>query len=411
MKILWVKAGGLVPLDSGGKIRSFHIASELARMHEVTFFTFCGKDISDDQRTLSSTFHKVVVHPLKVPAARGIGEALDYMASFFAALPHSISKYCRPEVASHLRDIVAAGAYDYILCDFLTPAAAIPFECGVPVVIFTHNVEATIWKRHMDVAKNRLWRFVFKREYEKMRAAELYYLNRSTHVLTVSDTDTEVFARDIDRAKITTIPTGVDIRYFQPYFQPMSGEEPNSLVFTGSMDWMPNVDGIVYFVEQILPLIRKQLPQVTLWVVGRKPDRTIRAMAERDSSIQVTGRVEDIRPYIAKGAVYIVPLRVGSGTRLKIFEAMAMGKAVVSTTIGAEGLPVTNGVDVVLADEPDRFAKEVCRLLESATERKRIGGAARTLVEEKYSWEVVAKQVESVLRLQSLSNRSDQLLG
>ena len=407
MKILWVKAGGLVPLDSGGKIRSFHIASELARMHEVTFFTFCGKDISDDQRTLSSTFHKVVVHPLKVPAARGIGEALDYMASFFAALPHSISKYCRPEVASHLRDIVAAGAYDYILCDFLTPAAAIPFDGGVPVVIFTHNVEATIWKRHMDVAKNRIWRFVFKREYEKMRAAELYYLNRSTHVLTVSDTDTEVFARDIDRAKITTIPTGVDIRYFQP----MSGEEPNSLVFTGSMDWMPNVDGIVYFVEQILPLIRKQLPQVTLWVVGRKPDRTIRAMAERDSSIQVTGRVEDIRPYIAKGAVYIVPLRVGSGTRLKIFEAMAMGKAVVSTTIGAEGLPVTNGVDVVLADEPDRFANEVCRLLESASERKRIGAAARTLVEEKYSWEVVAKQVESVLRLQSLSNRSDQLLG
>jgi len=407
MKILWVKAGGLVPLDSGGKIRSFHIASELARMHEVTFFTFCGKDISDDQRTLASTFHKVVVHPLEVHAGRGIGEALDYMASFFAALPHSISKYCRPEVASHLRDVVTAEAYDYILCDFLTPAAAIPFDGGVPVVIFTHNVEATIWKRHMDVAKNRIWRFVFKREYEKMRAAELYYLKRSTHVLTVSDTDTQVFARDIDSAKITTIPTGVDIRYFQP----MSGEEPNSLVFTGSMDWMPNVDGIVYFVEQILPLIRKQLPQVTLWVVGRKPDRTIRAMAERDSSIQVTGRVEDIRPYIAKGAVYIVPLRVGSGTRLKIFEAMAMGKAVVSTTIGAEGLPVTNGVDVVLADEPDRFALEVCRLLESATERKRIGAAARTLVEEKYSWEVVAKQVESVLRLQSLSNKSDQLQG
>ena len=394
-----------MPLDSGGKIRSFHIASELARMHEVTFFTFCGKDSSEDQRTLSSTFRKVVIHPLKVRAGRGIGEALDYMASFFAALPHSISKYCRPEVASHLREIIAAEAFDVIVCDFLSPAAAIPFECGVPVVIFTHNVEATIWKRHMDVANNPIWRFVFKREYEKMRAAELHYLQRSRHVLTVSDTDTAMFARDIDRVKITTIPTGVDIRFFQP----MSGEELNSLVFTGSMDWMPNVDGIVYFVEQILPLIRKQHPQATLWVVGRKPDRTIRAMGERDSLIKVTGRVEDIRPYIAKGAVYIVPLRVGSGTRLKIFEAMAMGKAVVSTTIGAEGLPVTNGVDVVLADEPDQFANEVCRLLESASERKRIGAAARTLVEEKYSWEVVANQVESVLRIQSLSNKSDQL--
>jgi sugar transferase (PEP-CTERM/EpsH1 system associated) len=406
MKILWVKAGGLVPLDSGGKIRSFHIASELAKMHEVTFFTFCGEDSSDAQRTLSSTFHKVVIHPLKVRAGRGIGEALDYMASFFAALPHSISKYCRPGVARHLREVVAAEAYDVILCDFLSPAAVIPFDCGIPVVIFTHNVEATIWKRHMDVAKNPIWRFVFKREYEKMRAAELHFLSRATHVLTVSDTDTDMFARDIDRTKITTIPTGVDIRYFRPYFQPMSGEEPGSLVFTGSMDWMPNVDGIVFFVEQILPLIRKQHPQATLWVVGREPDRTVRAMAERDSSIKVTGRVDDIRPYIAKGAVYIVPLRVGSGTRLKIFEAMAMGKAVVSTTIGAEGLPVTNGVDVVLADEPDPFAKEVCRLLESASERKRIGKAARTLVEKNYSWEVVAKQVESVLRMQSLSQTS-----
>jgi glycosyltransferase involved in cell wall biosynthesis len=241
-----------------------------------------------------------------------------------------------------------------------------------------------------------------------MRVAERRYLNRATHVLTVSDTDTAMFARDIDRAKITTIPTGVDIRYFRP-MNPSSNEEPGSLVFTGSMDWMPNVDGIAYFVEQILPLIRKQHPHAKLWVVGRKPERTIRAMAERDPSIQVTGTVEDIRPYIAKGAVYIVPLRVGSGTRLKIFEAMAMGKAVVSTTIGAEGLPVTSGLDIVLADEPHHFADAVCRLLESAQERRRIGETARALVEEKYSWEVVAKQVESVLRMQSLRQTSNDL--
>jgi glycosyltransferase involved in cell wall biosynthesis len=375
-------------------------------MHEVTFFTFCGEDTSEAQQTLSSTFHKVMVHPLKFRAGRGLGEALDYMASFFATLPHSISKYCRPEVARHLREVVAAEAYDVILCDFLSPAAVIPFDCGVPVVIFTHNVETMIWRRHLDVAKNPIWRFVFKREYEKMREAERRYLNRATHVLTVSDTDTAMFARDIDRAKIATIPTGVDIGYFQP----MNGEEPANLVFTGSMDWMPNVDGIAYFVEQILPLIRKQHPQAMLWVVGRKPDRVIRAMAEKDPRIQVTGTVEDIRPYIAKSAVYIVPLRVGSGTRLKIFEAMAMGKAVVSTTIGAEGLPVTSGLDIVLADEPHHFADEVCRLLESATERKRIGKAARMLVEEKYSWEVVAKQVETVLRMQSRRKTSNGLM-
>lgn len=389
-----MKAGGLVPLDSGGKIRSFHIASELAEAHNVTLFIFCAEDSSDDQRKLESTFANVVVHPLKVGAGRGFGEAVSYLTNFFARLPYSIAKYCRPEVAKHLHEVIRNHRYDVILCDFLTPAAAIPFDCGVPVVIFTHNVEAMIWKRHLDVARNPLWRFVFKREYEKMRDAELRYLRACQHVLTVSDTDAATFSRDIDRKKISPIPTGVDIEYFQP----MNGEESDHMVFTGSMDWMPNADGIGYFVEYILPLIRKRRPQATLWVVGRNADRNVLALAKADPGIRVTGRVEDIRPYIARGEVYVVPLRVGSGTRLKIFEAMAMGRAVVSTTIGAEGLPVTHGVDIVLADEHAAFADAVCRLMESGLERARIGNAARKLVAENYSWESVARQVETVLR-------------
>src|SRR5215510_9288717 len=185
MRILWVKAGGLVPLDSGGKIRSFHIASQLARMHEVTLFIFGADDSMEAQRTLTPIFREVVVHPLSVRAGRGLGEAIGYLRSFFSQLPYSIAKYCRPEVATHVRKILAEKRYDLILCDFLTPAAVIPFDAGLPVVVFTHNVEAMIWKRHCDVAPSPLWRFVFKREYEKMRAAELRYLKTSTHVLTV----------------------------------------------------------------------------------------------------------------------------------------------------------------------------------------------------------------------------------
>jgi len=395
MKVIWVKAGGLVPLDSGGKIRSFHIAKELAKVHEVTLFTFYVEGEDDAHHTLTSTFHKVITHPLQVSTGRGFGEILSYLATFFAPLPYSLSKYCRPEVARHLREVLAAEKYDVILCDFLNAAGVVPFGSGIPVIIFTHNVEAMIWKRHWQVAANPVWKFVFKREHEKMRVAELDYLERSTHVLTVSDADTAWFAKDISPAKITTIPTGVDVDYFQP----IGGEDLDSLVFTGSMDWMPNEDGILYFVDKILPLIREQRPSAKLWVVGRKPGKKIKALAASDSGIQVTGRVEDIRPYIAKGSVYVVPLRVGGGTRLKIFEAMAMGKAVVSTTVGAEGLPVTHGSDILLADEPQQFAKKVCRLLSSPEDRTRIGDAARRLVEEKYGWPAVAKHVESVLCL------------
>jgi polysaccharide biosynthesis protein PslH len=407
MKIAWVKAGGLVPLDSGGKLRSFHIAKELAKLHEVTLFTFYAEEENDEHPTLVSLFHKVVTHPMKIRSGRGIGEALRYLATYFSPLPYVLAKYYHPEVARRLRSVLAADKYDVIICDFLTPAPVIPFDRGIPVVVFTHNVEAMIWKRHWEVAENSFWKLAFRREYHKMQATELRILRQSEHVLTVSDTDTDYFARQIDRAKLTTVPTGVDTDYFRP----TSGEMPDNLVFTGSMDWMPNEDGILYFAEQVLPLIRRRRPNVKLWVVGRKPGKRVEALAESDSGIHVTGRVEDVRPYIAKGSVYVVPLRVGGGTRLKIFEAMAMGKAVVSTTIGAEGLPVTSGSDIVLADSPELFASAVCDLLESPEKRKSLGQAARKLVEERYSWAAVAKHVDEALRLPAVSTASQQPAG
>jgi len=404
MKIAWVKAGGLVPLDSGGKLRSFHIAKELAKLHEVTLFTFYAEEENDEHPTLVSLFHKVVTHPMKIRSGRGIGEALRYLATYFSSLPYVLAKYYDPEVARHLRSVLAADKYDVIICDFLTPAPTIPFDRSIPVVVFTHNVEAMIWKRHWEVAENPLWKFAFRREYQKMQATELRILRESAHVLTVSDTDTDFFARQIDRAKLTTVPTGVDVDYFQP----AHGEEPDNLVFTGSMDWMPNEDGILYFADQVLPLIRRRRPGVKLWVVGRRPGKRVESLAASDDRIQVTGRVEDIRPYVAKGAVYVVPLRVGGGTRLKIFEAMAMGKAIVSTTIGAEGLPVTTGSDIVLADTPEHFANAVCGLLESPEKRESLGRAARKLVEDRYSWAAVAKHVDQALKAPAITAASQQ---
>lgn len=394
MKVIWVKAGGLVPLDAGGRIRSFHIARELAKMHQVTFFSFHAEESDHDQRSLTSVFHRVVTHPLSMSAGRGFGEAMAYLGNHFSPLPYSIAKYCKPAVARHLRKVLAEDKYDVILCDFLTPAPIVPFDLGIPVVVFTHNVEAMIWKRNWEIAHSPLWRFVFKREYTKIRAVELRYLGMAARVLTVSDADSALFAGDIDRAKIATIPTGVDTEYFHP----MNGEVSDNIVFTGSMDWMPNEDGILYFVDEILPLIRKQRPQVRLWVVGRRAGKKVKALAEADSGIEVTGQVDDIRPYIAKGSVVIVPLRVGSGTRLKIFEAMAMGKAVVSTTIGAEGLPVNNGTDIVLADKPEQFASSVVQLLQAAEDRKRIGDSARALVEKRYSWAAVSRHLDDLLQ-------------
>jgi glycosyltransferase involved in cell wall biosynthesis len=168
------------------------------------------------------------------------------------------------------------------------------------------------------------------------------------------------------------------------------------MAFTGTMDWMPNEDGVVYFVDKILPLIHSELSAAAFWAVGRRPPRRVQALAS--GHVVVTGAVDDIRPYLGKAAVCVVPLRSGSGTRIKIFEAMAMGKAVVSTTMGAEGLPVHHGKDIVLADDPADFARQVVELLRDPQRRAQLGCAARQLVEENYGWPSVAAYFDQIMQ-------------
>ena len=384
-----------MPLDSGGKIRSYHILRELARNHSVTFFSFHPAQENAAHAELNRVFERVVSCPIKLPAAKSLSELLRYGTALFSPEPYAIRKYCQPQVAAELKELVESERFDVIVCDFLVAAGVIPWEADCATVLFTHNVEAMIWKRHSEVARNPLWKALSWREWQTMSRAERKYLQAADHVLAVSQTDRDFFAEFIPAAKLTVIPTGVDIEYFQPSNEQ---EDPQTLVFTGSMDWLPNEDGIFFFVQEVLPLIRAEISSVKLDVVGRKPSRKLQQLATANSEhVHLTGWVEDIRPYVAKSCVCIVPLRVGSGTRLKIFEAMAMAKAVVSTSIGAEGLPGRHGIELLLADSPEEFAKCVIALLRQEAMRRRIGSAARALVEAKYGWPSVAAEFAAVL--------------
>jgi sugar transferase (PEP-CTERM/EpsH1 system associated) len=388
MKILWVKAGGLVPPDTGGKIRSYNILRELARKHSVTFFSFYGAHDHDLHPDLKNLFDRVISIPLALSASKSIAELWHYGIRLLSSEPYGITKYCRPEVRRRLQTLLKQETYDVILCDFMAAAGIIPWNWATPKVLFTHNVEATIWRRHYQVAANPLWKAISWLEWRRMDAAERRYLRLADQVLTVSEADRDAFSPFAEPEKLTVIPTGVDVDYFQPM---LVEEARNSLVFIGSMDWLPNEDAILYFVDSILPLIKQQCPEVSLEVVGRNPSRKLQALAEREKSMRLTGRVEDIRPFVARGSICIVPLRIGGGTRLKIFEAMAMNKAVVSTSVGAEGLPVRTGENILLADTSHDFARCVVSLLGDPKARKRLGDSARVLVEEKYSWSRVAE--------------------
>jgi sugar transferase (PEP-CTERM/EpsH1 system associated) len=393
VRLLWVKAGGLLPPDTGGKIRSFHILKQLASRHQITLFTFYPAHPDDQHLQSSGIFASIVAVPLPLPPRRSPAEYARYARMLLAGRPFTIDKYFYPEVRRRYAALLSATRFDLTVCDFIFPAPLIDWQSPPSKILFTHNVEAQVWERHYKIASNPIVKLACWLESRALARAERHYVQLADYVLTVSENDRSAFLPYLDPARISVIPTGVDTDYFRPYPPP---QQPNTTVFTGSMDWMPNEDGVAYFVEQILPLIHRESPETLFWAVGRRPPRRLQALAS--DHVVVTGAVEDIRPYLGKAAVCVVPLRSGSGTRIKIFEAMAMGKAVVSTTMGAEGLPVRHGENIILADGPQEFARQVVALLRDPQRCLQLGAAARKLVEENYGWPAVAAHFDRIMQ-------------
>jgi glycosyltransferase involved in cell wall biosynthesis len=394
LRILWVKVGGLWPLNTGGRLRSFHLVSELSRHHRVTLLTTHGP--TDDPEALRSRLphcERVISIPCEIPKQGSVGFARALVGSWLSPYPVDLWKWRLPLIREQVRTAFAAGV-DLCVADFLVAAPNVPRPASAPVVLFEHNVEYMIWKRLQEVEPSRLRRVLLTAEWRKMRRYEIHACERANLTIAVSEADRALLQAQAPRATVRAIPTGVDTAYFSPNG---TRELPGRLVFTGSMDWYPNEDAMLHLFDAILPAIRRELPDVSVTVAGRNPSPRLRAAAAA-AGAEVTGTIADVRPYIAEAAVYVVPLRVGGGTRLKIFEALAMGKPVVATTVGAEGLPVVPSQHFLCEDDPAGFARAVVALLRDPEWRRALGLAGRRLVEERCSWSQVAREFETLCR-------------
>ena len=395
MRILWLKTEMLHPVDKGGKIRTYNMLKELKREHHVTYLTLDdGTASADDKRNASEYCHELIC----IPHARRDKFTPGFYVELFLNLvsPHAyaIKKY---ESRAMRREIVERdrqGAFDLLVCDFLAPAANVPADLTTPAVLFQHNVEAMIWKRHYEVQTNPVKKAYLYGQWQKMRRFERDMCRRFDSVIAVSADDREQMKQEYGAEAVFDVPTGVDVEFFRA--GGTAKPVPNSLVFTGSMDWLPNDDAIRYFTREIMPLIKKSVPDVTLTVVGRNPAPALVDLSKEDKSLIITGRVDDVRPYMENAAAYIVPLRIGGGTRLKIYEAMAMEKPIVSTSIGAEGLPVKDGEEILLADTPESFADAVVGLLRQEDRATEIGKRAAAKVREQFSWGTVADSFAAI---------------
>lgn len=395
MRILWLNAGLLLPLDKGGKLRSWHLLRHLAARHHVTYLGFSDPSTARrDLEGMRAACDNLQTVPRRDARKGSAAFYLDAARHLADPLPYAVAKYRSDEYRERLRTLLASTRFDALVCDFLVPAVNLPPELPGAGVLFTHNVESEIWRRHAETERRPLRRLLLRRQWQRMLRFESTTLNRFDEVLAVSDADREAFARlyGVDSKKVRVVPTGVDTSFFSP--RPDARRDPFRLVFTGSMDWLPNEDAVLYFCREVLPRLRREEPRVSLAIVGRDPTPAVRRLAEADAAIEVTGRVEDVRPHLAAAALSVVPLRIGGGTRLKIYESMAMGRAVVSTTVGAEGLPLRPGVEIALADEPQAFAAAVLALLRDDDRRRAMEQAGLALVRERYDWGAVAGVLE-----------------
>ncbi|MCK7583195.1 MAG: glycosyltransferase [Chromatiales bacterium] len=277
--------------------------------------------------------------------------------------------------------------------DFTHMSILAPNDVPCPKLLFTHNVEAEIFARHARLARNPVKRYVWNTQHCRMEAFEARELPRYDTVVAVSERDAQAFARIPGIRRVSVIPTGVDLDFFA-YHPPTDDER---IVFTGVMDWQANIDGVGFFMDEVWPLVAKRRPRVRMIVVGRNPDpELVERAGKRNLPWIFTGFVDDIRPYVQGAGVYVIPLRVGGGTRIKAYEAMAMGLPVVSTELGVEGLPIIPEDHYLRADSPREMADAIDRLLSDSACRFRLSQTARRHVEACCSSRAVAKRFEDI---------------
>ncbi len=390
MKILYLTPYLPSPPYSGGSRRMHGLISGVAESHEVSVLSLVGPgDNSAQVRATAEYCQEVVtVESERSSLSTSAKRSLQLRSMLGLSSYERLVSY-DPAMQTALDEMVSRTRYDVINVEF-SQMAYYRFPNTSQLVLDEHNIEYDILHRTLRVETDLRRKLYNYANYLKLRREEHAVWRKFDGCCLTSQRDEDILRREFPSLPTRVIPNGVDTQFFRSTGAPL---EPMTLLFFGTMNYHPNTDGLHFFVTEIMPILKRQYPQLRLLVVGgASPDLITRFSSE---DVTLTGSVEDVHPYIERAEILICPLRIGGGTRLKILEAMSMGKPIVSTSLGAEGIGVTNGQDILLADSPNDFAAQVGRLLDGAALRRELGSAARRLVEEQYDWRVAVRWLEA----------------
>ena len=399
MKILFLSPTVPFPLTDGGRIRVFNLLKQIAEKSDVTLLALetqptDAEGVAELQQ-LGIQVHLVPNAPTLPRVSFG-----TLVNAFFKRQPITVARYDLPTYRQKFRELVATENFDLVHYEMFH-TAQFRTETELPSVLSQQNVDSAIWRRLCGETANPFYKFAYWTQQLAFQRYERVLSPKFDAVTCTSDIDAAVFQRHCAADTIEIIPNGVDVTHYQPDF---TSEAPAHLIYIGSMDWYPNEDAVAFFADEVLPSIQGKVPDVQFSIVGGNPSARVQRLAEREGVV-VTGRVPEIKPYFAEATVFVVPLRIGSGTRLKILEALAMGKAIVSTSVGAEGLDLKDGEEIFIADAPTAFADAVTRLLTDASLRRRVGENGRARVEQDYDWRSIGEKLHNLYT--KISRRSN----
>ena len=397
MKILIVSPWYPWPPFDGGRIRVLETLRYLSRRHQVTLLaTVTSAEEADDGgrgREICEQVETSVLSPHAWPVARRLAKGL------LSRMPVVQNFYHDARLAERVRQLTSRHDYDVVQIEFSYAASyvrAVDPSCGAKTVLSMHNVESRRFGREVDLGLRADRRFAAAWDRTFHGLWEEKAIRTFDGIVSVSEPERSWVLARVPQAVVELIPNGVDTDHFRPQAPPDPGAPPR-IVFTGAMHYPPNVDAAIWFVERIWPRLRRLVPDLCFEIVGRDPDPRVVALGRRPG-VAVTGVVADVRPYIAGARCVVVPLRAGGGTRIKILEAMAIARPVVSTALGAEGLTITPGHNILIADDAEGFAADVLDLLGSADRASLFGRAGRRLVETRYRWSGCLERLDDLYR-------------
>ncbi|MCS7150949.1 MAG: glycosyltransferase family 4 protein [Endomicrobia bacterium] len=393
MKILLISTFFPYPPDEGIKMPVFNLIKEFNLLgHKIILLSFIKEEEKKYIDILKNFCEKIIVveHNISKNIVKRI------LLTLFGSQPYNVYQFYSKKLLRKLKDVLSLEKIDVIFFDFFTTVRyKEKLKTHLPTILHYHDAVSMLFYRNFVLEKNLFAKFYWFIQYKKLLKFEnkLQFLFDKITVVAQKDKEWLVEKSNVDPAKVEVIPNGVDVEYFYYKFNTNFVEEPYSLLFRGIMSFKPNIDACLYFLESIYPLLKEELPQVKFFIVGPNPPKKILKYVKNDTSIIITGYVEDIREYIVKCKINISPMISGSGIKNKILESLAMGTPSVVSSIAAEGIPeLKDSENILIADTPQEFVEKIKLLFEDEKLYLKLATDGRKLIEEKYTWQKVALQ-------------------